>query len=157
LLHRITADAKTAAERQIDGAREAVDRAQSRAPDLDGTAVLLIAARFVETGQLANYFRASELAAAVITRYAKHARSGRADQADSEAIRRKVPELWRRVPLLVLLLGWLAAGAIVGAATLLFRLAGMQLLSPAAVETAFEFWGAGFLALVLFQFYVSVR
>ena len=65
--------------------------------------------------------------------------------------------MWRRVPLLVLLIGWLATGAVGGAINLLSRAVGVELASPSMVQTAFEFWGVGFLALVLLQFWITVR
>jgi hypothetical protein len=57
---------------------------------------------------------------------------------------KKLPEsvrlLWRRAPLLVLLLTWLAVGIFGG---ILF--------------SGFEFWALGFLALVGFGFYRTIR
>jgi hypothetical protein len=57
-------------------------------------------------------------------------------------LRAGLRRLWRRAPLLVLLLGWLAIGICGG---LLFKSFG------------FEFWALGFLALVGFGFYSTIR
>jgi hypothetical protein len=53
------------------------------------------------------------------------------------------PRLWRRTPMLVLLMGWLGAGVIM-----------LPLRFNAAVA---EVWGVGFLVLVVLQFWISVR
>lgn len=59
--------------------------------------------------------------------------------------------LWTRAPLLVLLLGWLAAGLCTGTAAILFA------ASAAPVNAIFEVWAIGFLAIVCFGFYARVR
>jgi hypothetical protein len=64
---------------------------------------------------------------------------------------------WRRAPLLVLLLAWLAAGTAGGVVSWI-----QQRLWPEAwpgwlTEAGFSLWGLGFLALVLFGFYIRVR
>jgi hypothetical protein len=61
--------------------------------------------------------------------------------------------LWRRAPLLVLLLGWLVAGLFGGAVAALF----LNERAAAAVAVFFEIWALGFLALVGFGFYMRVR
>lgn len=59
--------------------------------------------------------------------------------------------LWRRAPLLVLLLGWLATGLCAGMAAILFA------ASAAPVNAIFNLWAVGFLAIAGFGFYARVR
>ena len=61
--------------------------------------------------------------------------------------------LWRRAPLLLLLLGWLAGGVAGGSLVALLR----SDLPPSTVSWFFEVWALGFLALVGFGFYMRVR
>jgi len=166
LLHKITMDAKTEAVRLMGAASELVGGGARHAEKLDGPGALAIAERLVESGQLVNYFRAAELSEAVIAFYSRTVPEVRLDAARkaptaeriaSGEVRRLGKRLWRRVPLLVLLTGWLVSGLVFGAITLLARAAGLELVSPSTVQTAFEYWGIGFLALVLLQFWITVR
>jgi hypothetical protein len=148
LVHRVTEDARTEAVSMVATAGVAVDAAVRHSEQLNGLGVLEVAERFIESGQLANYIRAQELGQAVITFYA-------AERGQSERDERRVVKFWRRVPLLVLLAGWLALGLAGSAIALLVRVAGGE-LNAAMVQACFEFWGVGFLALVVLQFFVSL-
>jgi hypothetical protein len=164
LVHQITMDAKADAVRLITKASDAVDAAAKHLEKLDSGGVLAVAERLVETGQLANYFRASELSQAVIAFYARPVpevafdsdRGAKRGKPDSEKIG-LVSRLWGRVPLLVLLGGWLVLGAAGVTIMLLARAVGVELLSLSTTQAAFEFWGVGFLALVILQFWITVR
>ncbi len=116
----------------------------------------MVAERFAESGQLLNYIRAGELGEAVIASYLQVVPRKR----DSD-LRRELPDLlkamWRTVPLLVLLVGWFFAGAVIGAVLLVARMAGVPVLNPAIAQAGFEAWGIGFLALAGIQFCVRVR
>jgi hypothetical protein len=159
LLRGITQEAKIGAEHLMANANLVVNAAAENQRNLNGPDVLALAERFAETGQLVNYFRAAELSQAMIDLYTARA-PGPVTRKHS-AIRRHAPELikraWKRVPMLVLLLGWFALGITAAAMVLLARLAGVDLATPATVQTAAEFWGMGFLVLVGVQFYLSVR
>ena len=167
LVRRITLDAKTEAVLLIGTAARIVDTAARHPEKLDGPGALTIAERLVETGQLANYFRASELSQAVIAFYARTvpdaapgpatARRLNADKSERRPVRRLVARWWGRVPMLVLLVGWFTSGAAWGGIVLLARAVGVELVSPSTVEAAFEIWGVGFLALVVLQFRITVR
>jgi hypothetical protein len=62
--------------------------------------------------------------------------------------------LWRRAPLLILLLAWLGIGLLFGLISLVAR----NLVLPAAViDGGFEVWGLGFLVLVILGFYSRIR
>ena len=69
----------------------------------------------------------------------------------------RVEVLWRRAPLLVLLLAWLAIGTAAGLASLVQRKVWPDAWPPWLADAGFSFWGLGFLALVLFGFYARVR
>jgi len=75
----------------------------------------------------------------------------------AQRVRGKVQRLWQRGPLLVLLLGWLAIGLLGGIGVFLFRQLAPDRFPPALTEDALDFWGLGFLAVVLFGFYARVR
>jgi hypothetical protein len=148
LVHRVTEDARTEAVRMVASAGFAVDAAAKYSDQLDGPSVLEVAERFIESGQLANYIRAQELGQAVIALYA--ADRGRSERHERRAGWEWVAKFWRRVPLLVLLAGWLVLGLAGSAVALLVR------ADAAAVQACFEFWGVGFLALVVIQFFVRM-
>jgi hypothetical protein len=148
LVHRVTEDARIEAVRMVASAGFAVDAAAKYSDQLDGPSVLEVAERFIESGQLANYIRAQELGQAVIALYA--ADRGRSERHERRAVWEWVAKFWRRVPLLVLLAGWLVLGLAGSAVALLVR------ADAAAVQACFEFWGVGFLALVVIQFFVRM-
>jgi hypothetical protein len=148
LVHRVTEDARTEAVRMVASAGVAVDAAARHSEQMNGTGVLEIAERFIESGQLANYIRAQELGQAVIGFYVAERRQSVRD--DRRMVWEWVAKFWRRVPLLVLLVGWLVLGLAGSAIALLVR------VDAAAVQACFEFWGVGFLALVVLQFFVSM-
>jgi hypothetical protein len=147
LVHRVTEEARTEAVRLVASAGVVVDAAAKHPPQLDGPAVLEIAERFIESGQLANYIRAQELGQVVIGSYAAVGR--RVGRAERQPAWEWVVRFWRRVPLLVLMVGWLALGLAGSAIALLVR------LDAATVQAGFEFWGIGFLGLVVIQFWIK--
>ena len=122
---------------------------------LNGAGLVAVAERFVESGQLVNYIRAAELSQAVIAFYNEIPQDIRLDTNSGETPRRPMRELvrawWRRVPVLVLLIGWFLIGAAGGAAATIVRIA------PLTIEAGVEVWGVGFLVLVVLQFWISVR
>jgi hypothetical protein len=170
MLRQIETTAKTEAVRLIGAAGEVVGAATRHPEKMDGPGTLVIAEQLVESGQLANYYRAAELSEAVIAFYARAVPEMALDagrRADLEkprarmmrerAMQRLFGAFWRRVPLLVLLVGWLAVGVAGGTISVLARAAGVELVSSSTLQTAFEFWGVGFLAMVVFQFWITVR
>jgi hypothetical protein len=112
--------------------------------------LLALAQRFFESGQYVNFVRATELGRMILKAYP--AGTGLKAPAPSVNLRR-VKAMWQRTPLLVLLLGWLVVGFIGGLISVTGRYSGQGPLAPGAVEI----WATGFLALVLFQFFVTVR
>jgi hypothetical protein len=78
------------------------------------------------------------------------------------ALRKRAPAaqlaiFWRRAPLLVLLLGWLAIGAAGGVVSWIQRRLWPDVWPAWLSDSGFTLWGLGFLALVLFGFYTRVR
>jgi hypothetical protein len=70
----------------------------------------------------------------------------------------RIKQLWRRAPLLVLLIAWLAAGFVAGSVSAILRILWPPETWPEGfVSAGFEVWGLGFLALVGFGFYMRVR
>lgn len=148
--------------------------------------LVLLGTQLLESGTHANFIRAADLAQAVIdgTRWAPapapapatEAATRRAtiemDPAGSDLIRASLQRswraaregarprlraLWRRAPLLVLLLGWLAVGVVAGSLSWAWRGVAPDSWPASSAAFAVEIWGIGFLALVLFGFYMRVR
>jgi len=69
----------------------------------------------------------------------------------------RIKKLWKRAPLLVLLLAWLALGLAGGAVSLLARRVVADGPLASLISAGFDLWALGFLALVLFGFYTRVR
>jgi hypothetical protein len=172
LLSRLTAAAGLDAGAHLERALEllrtgAPDRAPAEGPRPDTAA--LTAGRLIDAGGYANFIRAGQLSQLVIDWCGlpplpvtlPGPKRTAAPEQHFDAPRRQIPptlrKLWRRAPLLVLLLGWLAVGLAGG----LFY-AGLRAVIPEAVPkpadaAGFGFWGMGFLALVGFGFYARVR
>jgi hypothetical protein len=158
------ADAKDAAQKSVDRAAQAIEQGGIHAPripeNLDPPTVLALATRMIETQQYPNYLRATELSNTIVTWY-----EGRLPDAPiarpisieaTEKIRsarstggphkwtQTTARLWRRAPVLVLLLGWLLAGSIVAMIA--------DKSSPLLTT-----WALGFPALVALQFILTIR
>jgi hypothetical protein len=146
--------ARDSAEKSVASATRAIDRAGGhghRIPDnLDPRNVLVLADQFIQTGQYLNYLRAGELGRVVASWYdGPVAVPAGSPKKQNPHLRfgGVLKAIWRRAPLFCLLVGWLLPG-------LFLRLLNM----PAyRTESAFNIWGLGFLALVLFQFVATVR
>lgn len=69
----------------------------------------------------------------------------------------RLQTLWRRAPLLILLLTWLAAGLIGGSASLMIRALWPDSWPASLMDFGFNLWATGFLALVCFGFYARTR
>jgi hypothetical protein len=146
LVHRVTEDARAEAVRMVATAGVVVDAAAKHPEQMNGPAVLEIAERFIESGQLANYIRAQELGQAVITFYGAGPR--RSERIERRVAWEWVAAFWRRAPLLVLFAAWVGLGLAGSALVVLGR------ADAATVRACFEFWGVGFLVLVVIQFFV---
>ena len=149
-------EAKASAERAMGAASELV-AAAGRAPgNLDGRAVLSLAAQMMETGQLVNYVRAEELSQAVMNMYVM-----------------AFPELRIQVPhdpfhegaessglgggLLWMMAAWLAVGMAGLAALWLPGPFGLEILVAQSASTLGTIWGLGMVLLLMVQIAVVVR
>jgi hypothetical protein len=154
--------------------------------DVRPEALLLLANRLLEAGGHVNFNRASQLAltiaegvqwapapaappyeestAARLRSEIEPLTGGPIRTAFSrswDAVREQAPArvraLWRRAPLLILLLVWLAVGIVGGTASWLWRILAPDAWPAGFVATGFDLWALGFLALVVFGFYMRVR
>jgi hypothetical protein len=164
-LARGTFDVRDSAEKLVAKAAHTIETAGfhgQRVPDdLDPRAVLALANQFIATGQIPNYLRAAEIGRVVISWYDEASLASFRLDAEAAALYRRpslrmrfyamVGTIWRRAPLLLLLIGWLLSG---GFAALLVRIIGVPGYKTAL---AFEIWAIGFPALAVFQFVVTIR
>lgn len=179
LLVRLSTTARVDAETHLQQALQRVQEPGFAERPIDGmkpATLVLLAERLVDAGGYANWIHSAEISQKVIdpslwapppmtlerlpeqdkVSYIAGMRS-RAALASlrlwSAATVKGVKKLWRRAPLLALLLGWLLAG-LVAAVIALF----LENDLPASVTAwGFEIWALGFLALVGFGFYARVR
>jgi hypothetical protein len=131
MLQQITGHARVEAEHSLAAATLAAQTAGAT-PYVEN--VLAIAQRFIAAGELVNIVRATELSQAVLDYYS-------APAAPAQLPLQRLAGLLQRAPLLILMVTWLLVG-----------IAGWLLDLKAT-----EIWAIGFLALVGFQFYASVR
>jgi hypothetical protein len=169
LLHRLTLTAKLQAEQTLAAATLALETAPQRVGHPHGLHpqdILALAQHFFDSGQHINYVRAAELAQMVFAYYPVPVAGVRASARSNPltdsltrvfqpASRSRPPHafhrlkaLWRRAPLLILLAGWFFIGLIGGF---------VSLLAGSSGQAPIEIWATGFLVLVAFQFFVTVR
>lgn len=174
LLRTVVAETRIQAEQKVATAGQAIAAGGVKklpGSDVELVTVLSLATRFLETGRLADYWRASELAQVVIGHYGwapTMAGTGLPEPRRAVTAERSIgvrihlwlvrlKQLWRRAPLLVLLLGWLAVGIFGGACSALLRKFQPDVFDPSIAAIGFSIWGLGFLALVGFGFYMRIR
>jgi hypothetical protein len=126
--------------------------------------VLAAASRLSDAGGYVNCLYAASLAQVVIEGARFPIAATRMRPADSppksvpvSTLGRRLKALWAHVPLLILLILWFVLGlAAIGVAAILhFFWPGQY---PASIiDSGFALWGIGFLALVIFGFYMRVR
>ena len=158
-------EAKNTALQSVEKAAQAVEQGGIhglRIPEnLDPQTVLALATRMIETQQYPNYLRATELSNTIVTWYegrlpdfpitrplsteaTEKIRSPRPTAATPRKWTQTTAKLWRRAPVLVLLLVWLLAGSIVA---ILSRESSPLLTT----------WALGFPALIALQFILTIR
>ncbi len=151
--------------------------------DMRPANMVALADRIFEAGGLQNYVHAAELAQVVVdnARWAPAPvpvppadtemdplRLGRTGQPRSGTFRpgrsessgrmqELVLRVWKRAPLLVLLLSWLLAGIAGGVGSWLWRSVSIETWPAYLAAFAFDVWGLGFIAIVGFGFYMRVR
>jgi hypothetical protein len=174
LLQRLAISAKADAHQTLAAAFHAQDLAgphQIRGGEPDPRIVLSIAERLADSGPHINYVRAEELGKFVVAYYdfaAPRTAGGKAVPTQPRGAIRTTPPrranwiaqllaMWRRAPLLLLLLAWFALGLAVGILTIIARTTGLASADSSVIALGFELWGLGFPALVGFGFYRSIR
>jgi hypothetical protein len=172
LLARLTGDARLGAETRLREATEwlqAPGAADRQIGDVKASTLLLCASQLTDAGGYANYIHSAGVSEMVLDRQrwapaeaalpsskrvdVRMRVSGAVPRVRRGAMAERLKHLWRRAPLLVLLLGWLALGLFGGSAAVVFR----DDWPAAAVALFFEIWALGFLALVGLGFYMRVR
>lgn len=172
LLARLTGTARLGAETRLLEATQwmqAPDVVDRPVENVRTSTLLLLASRLIDAGGYANCIHSAKVSqmvldqrrwapAEVATPLSKpvdaRVRIPRATpRVRREAMVAQFKNLWRRAPLLVLLLGWLGVGLAGGSVAAVFR----NQLPALAVALFFEIWTLGFLALIGFGFYMSVR
>ncbi|MDP3000097.1 MAG: hypothetical protein Q8N47_21610 [Bryobacterales bacterium] len=172
LLARLTGAARLGAEtrlREAAGWLQAPEVADRPIGNVKPSTLLLLASRLIDAGGYANCIHSAKVSqmvlderrwapAEVATPLSKPADARLGIPPATPRVRRDamaagLKKLWRRAPLLALLLGWLGVGLAGGSVAAVFR----DQLPVAAAALFFEIWTLGFLALAGFGFYMSVR
>lgn len=169
LVSRLTVAAKAKAETQLAQAvklMESLGAKELAAGEMRVENLALIAGRLLDAGGYANFVWSAELSRLAIVplppRVAQRIRIGSPSGkgifgASFTAFQSRMRQMWLRAPLLVLLLGWFAAGLVGGSFSALVRNYWPAVLPGSVVAGAFELWGVGFLALIGVALYRSAR
>ena len=172
---RLAAAAHVDAESRLDRAVHVLGAAEAKAipgHESGPQMAILVAERLLEAGGYANCIHSAQVSQTLINEYgfapvpvasAVGEPEGvpldfeRAVIAWRERWTPRIEKLWRRAPLLVLLVAWLAVGLVGGSIFAILRHWWPQTWPGSMVAGGFEVWGIGFLALVGFGFYARVR
>ncbi|HXM44677.1 MAG TPA: hypothetical protein VN924_25795, partial [Bryobacteraceae bacterium] len=179
-LDRQTTVARLDAEGRLEQTASGADRLAGW--DMPPATMVLIANRVFDSGGLANYMRAADLAQLAIdgSRWAPAFVSVPADapkpvrinslggpkrpggmplqgiRQATEGIGARLRYLWR-APLLILLVAWLLLGIAGGFGSMLWHRFRLETWPSFLAAIAFQIWGIGFLGLVVLGFYAHVR
>ena len=143
------------------GALESVHASRATAPMRQAQAYLDMAQAQFELASYAGYVQAAQAAAFAQQIAARHnvvatskpVPKTKANDSVSRALWRATRRLWRTLPLLAILLGWLFAGILGGIASLPFREGSIAELR----HTLFPVWAMGLLGMVVLGFLRSIR
>jgi hypothetical protein len=179
-LNRLTAVARLDAEGRMSRAAQLLEAlGAEKLADWDARpeTLILIANRLLDSGGHVNYLRTTELSQALIDAASRGlpaitnvpvpfpVAAARVEKDGTRgaiwrvfgAVRKHAPPraraLWRRAPLLILLLAWLGLGIAAGVVFALTR----EFWPPSLIDGAFKVWGLGFLVLVIIGFYARIR
>jgi hypothetical protein len=171
LVSRLNITAKVDAEVQLaqavkvieSGAKELVVR-EIRTENL-----VLIAGRLLDAGGYANFVWSAELSKLVsLSPQVKNPDDRRTAARDlifaaiglvrdRLQLKSRTRRMWLRAPLLVLLLAWFGAGLAGGVFSMLVRTVWPDGWPASLIAGGFEIWAMGFLVLIAYAFYASVR
>jgi hypothetical protein len=174
VLQRLIPAARTDAEKRLTRATRMAGMAElhSAGRTLPETREILRAARrFFGRGTLGGYRRSAGLAQVVIDYYGLALQTRHVQRVSKPEIHAWIPRkktfyriaayrfraAWSRVPLLLLLLAWLAMGVIGGTVYRIVQNARPGAAEGVPAEAGFGLWGIGFLAMVGFGYYARVR
>jgi hypothetical protein len=175
LLSQLASAAHLDAESRLGQATQLLEATGSRklpGEEFSPEIAIMIAGRLLEAGGYANWMRSAELSQMAINLYAfapvpappplaAQRRfpipSGHAVPGSRRQWAPSIRWLWRRGPLLVLLLAWLAIGLVGGSVSAMWRIYWPQTWPQSLSDIGFDVWGIGFLALIGFGFYAKVR
>jgi len=175
LLSRLASAAHLDAESRLGRAVQLLEGAASKeipGQEISPAIAILIAGRLLDAGGYANCIRSAELSQMAINPYTVAptpaslplaargpiaVRSERAIVGSPRPWALWIRGQWRRVPLLVLLLAWLAIGFVGGCLSAIWRSYWTQTWPQSLATLGFDVWGVGFLSLIGFGFYAKVR
>lgn len=183
VFHQLTTTARIDAEGSLARAAQFLEASGAKMlPNWQTPPQMLVEAahRLFEAGGYANYVRSAALAQAIvdyspwIVNYMipRTMKVGGTDpstqRAPDSAVRKswaamrsgalaKVSLLWRRAPLLMLLLGWLAMGLAGASGSILLKILSPEAWPAGLMNDLYDLWAIGFLALVGLGFYARIR
>jgi hypothetical protein len=180
-LNRLTVVARLDAEGRLSRAAQLLEAlGAEKLADWDARpeTLILIANRLLDSGGHVNYLRTADLSQALIDAASRGlpaitnvpvpfpVATERVEKGGVSrgviwrvfgAVRKhaspRTRALWRRAPLLILLLAWLGLGIAAGAVFAITR----DFWPPSLIDGAFKAWGLGFLVLVIIGFYARIR
>ena len=167
IIRQLISQARTQAQQMISAAEQSIGAGGAKKPpsaEVEPRSLLTIANYIIDSPRLLDYRIAMELAQIALApdewqrKVGRAARAPKPIAADRPApARERFQRAWRRVPLLILLVGWLALGLAFGIGSLLLRKLRPDSFDPSLASWGFSIWAVGFLALVGFGFYMRVR
>ena len=181
LVQRLTETVRIDAEQKIDAATHLMQgggHGGAHRVELNPRSVITVAERLLESGGYSNVVLSAGLAEAVIEYYGPFPVSGAGAPGPGKAMRENVGgeqtaaamsagiarvgqrlaaragRMWRSAPLLLMLIVWMAVGF--GMALLALTLRELAVRSR-IIDLLFDIWGVGFLGLIGFGFYRSIK
>ena len=181
LIRRLTETARADAGGNIESATHLIRTSAhgtSHRAEINPQNVMAVAERLFDSGKYANLVLAADLAQAVIEYYGPYpvagagvALRGKTDREivglaagkvgkrvhptkTGSQVLERARQMWLKAPLLLMLIVWMTAGLLAG----MFALPIRELLGASKITGRFfEVWGVGFLGLIGFGFYRSIR
>lgn len=186
MMQRLTATARVDAEQKIESANHLMQsgghgggHGGAHRVEMNPQDVVAVAERLLESGRYPNVVMSADLAQAVIEYYgpfpvagAGVALAGRGARESIGAANKSFGNfssitrgvgaqiltraglMWHSAPLLLMLIVWMAMGLLVGLLSLVLRALSV---STRITEIFFDLWAMGFLGLIGFGFYRSIR